>query len=116
MAANRVNATRVHFTRLERAHIDFVRALSALQPHRIIGEADLADIEGRADHLRQAYRLFVNYIDAVAEDTMNSMADGDVDWLAVEMALFDATNDTDFSETADALHRAGVRFDSRVAA
>jgi len=101
-----------HFTQLERAHVDLVRALSVLPPHRIIGEADIADVEARADHLQSVNRLFWHYLDAVLTDTVNHIAgDGDVDWQAVEVAMWDALNDIDFAETAAALDRAGVRFD-----
>jgi hypothetical protein len=115
MATSRVNPTRHHFSRLERAHIDLTRALSALPPHRIIGNADAADVEARADHLHQVFCLTAAYIDAVILDTMNHMATAtDPDWLKIELILGDAVNDPD-CDLVGQLMRAGVRFDLQAA-
>src|SRR5262245_36596341 len=106
-ATSRVNANRVHFSKLERAHLSLVQSLTVLFPHRIVGDADAADIEARADHLRQAHRVFLHYIEAVTLDTMNHIvSDGPVDWVKVEVALFDACNDADPEETIGALRLA----------
>src|SRR5215472_14951286 len=107
-ATNRVNANRVHFTRLERAHVDFVRALSALPPPRIVGDADAADIEGRTDHVRAVYRACIHYIDAAVTDTMDHLAVVHVaNPQAIQMTLFDAVSETDLDVIGD-LQRAGV--------
>jgi len=101
-----------NFTKLQGAHVYVTRALSALPPHRIVGKADLVDIEGRMDHLQAVYRIVNRYADVVLEDTIRHIAgDGNVDWQAVRLALCDAVNEIAFSETAAALHRAGVRFE-----
>jgi len=99
-----------HFSKLQRAHIDLTRALSALPPHRIIGNADGADVEAPAGHLHQVFRLTAAYIDAGILDTMNHMATAtDPDWLKIEIILGDAVNDPD-CDLVGQLERAGVRF------
>lgn len=108
-----ISTATAHFSKLQRAHIDLVRALSVLQPHRIIGQADLADVEGRTDYLRQVYLTVIRYLEGVVDDTITHIyAEGEADWSHVDIALWDAVNDVDFSETLCALAHAGVRFDA----
>lgn len=110
------SAGAVRRSKLERAHLDLIRALSALPPHRIVGTADAADVEGRADYLRQVYLAAIRYLEVIADDTLDHIAsDGEVDWMRANILFWDVVNDGDYDVVGD-LQRLGCRLALPVAA
>jgi hypothetical protein len=112
-ATNRVTANRVHFSRLERAHLNLIQSLTVLFPPRIVGQADAADIESRADHLQQVFRAVIRYEEAVIADTAERIAGPHRGKVAEH--LWDAISEPDWDIVA-ALERAGVRFNPQAEA
>jgi hypothetical protein len=116
-ATNRVNANSVRFSRPERAHTDLTRALSALSPHRVVGNADAADIAARADLMREVFVAAVRYEEAIVADTIDHLPPMTArDREEIVKYLWDSINeDSDYDIIAD-LNRAGVCLDVRAAA
>jgi hypothetical protein len=57
---------------IEIDHLNLIRALAELTPHRIIGNADAADFQNRADHLRGTFAAVERYANAVMADTASN--------------------------------------------
>jgi hypothetical protein len=117
MATSRVNPTRHHFSRLERAHLNLVRSLTVLFPPRIRGTADAADVLNRTEHLQAVHGALVEYLEAVLDDTMDHLdVPEPVDEREVELAIWDAINvDPDYDVIAW-LSRAGCQLGLAAAA
>jgi len=68
------------FTCLVRAaHTELVAALASNPPHPIHAEPDSDDLDARADHLEKVFAALHAYINAVIDDTAQSIPNGTLD-------------------------------------
>jgi len=116
MATNRVTANRVHFSRLQRAHLDLIQSLTVLFPPRIAGQADAADVESRTDHLQAVFRAVIRYEEAVIADTADHLTAAGARRGEVESILWDAISDDPDWDIIAALDGAGCHLGLAAAA
>ena len=91
------------------AHVNLIRALKALPPPAIAGNADADDIKARVAHLRAIYRALIAYLDVVVADTTDHLP-GHVDCAKADGILLDAFNEEPDYDVVAELARAGCRF------
>src|SRR5262245_14769607 len=94
---------------LERAHVDLVRALSALSPPRpIVGVADAAGVLARTEHMQKIYRIAMDYLEAVMATTIDHLPTAEaVDQHEIQLAIWDSVNDDPDYDVVAWLSRAG---------
>jgi hypothetical protein len=102
---------------LKRSHANMLRALAALSPGDIIGNADSADVHNRADYMQAVYGAVTAHLEEVMLDTVDHLAAvGPVNHHDIETIVWDAVNhDPDF-DMVGALTRAGCSLGLRAAA
>jgi hypothetical protein len=74
------------------AHADFVAALAGHPPRTIPLEADLIDLEDRADHLSRIFGALSAYVAVILDDTAQNVP-GRLDLPDVEAVLADLASD-----------------------
>jgi len=100
---------------IESAHVNLIRAISALRPPAIVGQADANDVEARADHLAALHAAVMRYVEFIVSATVENLACGArIDHGRAALALFDSMSGG--FDVVAALQGAGCRFDISVAA
>jgi hypothetical protein len=91
------------------AHIEFVASLAAYAPTSMPVDADVLDLDYRADHLEAVFCALSIYLTAILNDTAQN-APGGLDLGHIEAVLSDLTSDV-----TGAIHRAADGIAGRVA-
>jgi hypothetical protein len=75
-AVRRTFSTPATLSAAQAAHVAFIGALSFQKPHNICADADHHAVQGRADHLKAVLAAVAVYVDAIVQDTVDSMSVG----------------------------------------
>ncbi len=74
----------------ESAHVNLMRALTALAPARIVGKADACDVQARTDHIRAVYHVAIRYLEQLVQDTTDHLP-GRIDCGKADLILWDGS-------------------------
>jgi hypothetical protein len=77
---------------VQAAHAEFLAALAGYPPRTIPLDADATDLEDRADHLNEVFRVLSLYVAVILDDTAQNVPGG-LDLRDAEALLADLASD-----------------------
>lgn len=78
---------------VQAAHFDLIARLLNTKPNRIVAIADAADLQERAEHVRDVLDALRVYLGTIVADTANSMSSGFIDRNCVANHISDLAGD-----------------------